>query len=180
MVDITPDARPIHRSPLLGSDSVDFGLRQLRIFGNFLPDLQVIPHGSPVQSWCRIPWWGGSGLSPTQAFRARVLAFAGRDLPYFTRAFLQDGQFYYFISIVSGAAALALVLNKSVYPLYRPLLAPIHPVLLNITAGHVFREVKLGRMRERELTLAFQQSKIEETLSLRSIPHDEEAREGPS
>jgi hypothetical protein len=57
-------------------------------------------------------------------------------------------------------------------------------------AGHVFREVKLGRMRERELSavaftlpLGFAQSEVPvvETLrSLHSIRHDEEADPGPS
>jgi hypothetical protein len=63
--------------------------------------------------------------------------------------------------------ALALLLNPSIFPTYRPMLVPLHSVVLNVTTGHVFREVRLGRMRERELStvaltrpLAFQQSEV--------------------
>ncbi|KAF9074176.1 hypothetical protein BDP27DRAFT_1317425 [Rhodocollybia butyracea] len=131
----------------------------------------------------------GGRPSLMQNFKARVLALAGRELPSLTRAILQDGQFYYLISITTSATTLALLLNTSIFPRYRPLLVSLHSVILNVTAGHVFREVRLGRMRERELSavaftlpLAFAQSEIPvgETLSLHSIHRDEEADEDPS
>ncbi|KAF9070705.1 hypothetical protein BDP27DRAFT_1323276 [Rhodocollybia butyracea] len=119
-------------------------------------------------------------LSFTQSLKTRLLALAGKGLPSLFQAILHDGQFYYLISSATGVTTLSLLLNTSLLPAYRPLLVPIHSVLVNITAGYVFREVRLGRMREHELTLAFQQSTVEEILSLHSIHHDEEPEEAPS
>ncbi|KAF9074118.1 hypothetical protein BDP27DRAFT_1416440 [Rhodocollybia butyracea] len=119
-----------------------------------------------------------------QSFKARALTLVGRELPSLTRAILQDGQLYYLMSLGVSAITLVLLLHPSIYSGYRPLLVPMHTVLLNIMAGYVFREVRLGRMRERELsTLAItlhQQHQAEETLSLHSIRHDEEAEEDSS
>jgi hypothetical protein len=84
-------------------------------------------------------------------------------------------------SLASGLITLAVMLNTSLPFTYRTLLFPIHTVLVSVTAGYVFREVRLGRMRERELTLVFQQSKAGETIPLHSIVHcDDEAEECPS
>ncbi|KAF9067118.1 hypothetical protein BDP27DRAFT_1365098 [Rhodocollybia butyracea] len=64
------------------------------------------------------------------------------------------------------------------------ILVPLHSVVLNVTTGHVFREVRLGRMKERELTLplAFQQSEVpvEGILPLHPMHRDENAEESPS
>ncbi|KAF9070695.1 hypothetical protein BDP27DRAFT_1419717 [Rhodocollybia butyracea] len=116
---------------------------------------------------------GPGGVRPSliQSLKARALALAGRELPSFTRAILHDGQFYYLISLASGVVTLSVMLNTSLPYTDRLLLVPIHTVLVNVTTGYVFREVKLGRMRERELTLVFQQSKAGETLPLHSIVH---------
>lgn len=48
------------------------------------------------------------------------------------------------------------MLDTSLLPPERLLLAPMHAVVINVTAGHVFRETRLGRMREHELLPFYQ------------------------
>ncbi|KAF9070711.1 hypothetical protein BDP27DRAFT_1446807 [Rhodocollybia butyracea] len=127
-----------------------------------------------------VEFGGRTRSSLVQSFKARAVALAGKELPSLFRAILYNGQFYYLISVASGLTTLTLLFNTSLLPAYRSLLVPMHSVLVNITAGHVFREARLGRIRERELTLAFQQSIMEENLSLHSIHRDEEKEEAPS
>ncbi|KAF9060722.1 hypothetical protein BDP27DRAFT_1429721 [Rhodocollybia butyracea] len=136
---------------------------------------------SGVENGCNV---GRDRLVLMQSFKVQAQAFAGTELSSLTRAILHDGQFYYLISVAAGAMTLALLLNPSIFPTYRAILVPLHSVVLNITTGHVFREVKLGRMKERELTLplAFQQSEVpvEGTLPLHPMHRDENAEESPS
>ncbi|KAF9074175.1 hypothetical protein BDP27DRAFT_1317424 [Rhodocollybia butyracea] len=150
-------------------DSCVFLAISYQIYKLSLLFIHAAPHFNHSRAEC------GASLGLSQSLKGGALALAGRKLPSLTRAILQDGQFYYLISVASGAATLAVLLSPSVFFRYRPLLVPLHLVVLNITTGHVFREVKLGRMRERELStvaftlsLAFQQSKmpVGETFSI--------------
>ncbi|KAE9396288.1 hypothetical protein BT96DRAFT_977571 [Gymnopus androsaceus JB14] len=89
-------------------------------------------------------------------FKKRIATLWGKNLPSLTRALLREGQLYYLISLTAGVSTLWLMLDTSLLPPKRLLLAPVHIAVLNVTAGHVFREVRLGRMREREMSLPHQ------------------------
>jgi len=80
----------------------------------------------------------------------------GRNLPSLSRALLRNGQIYYLISLICSISTLWLMLDTSLLPPERLLLAPMHAVVINVTAGHVFRETRLGRMREHELLPFYQ------------------------
>ncbi|KAF9061026.1 hypothetical protein BDP27DRAFT_1370045 [Rhodocollybia butyracea] len=117
----------------------------------FFLRVKIVSHRSPLQSfWCGKSKWGRDWAKSHAGLQGKSASFCGKGPSIFDSSDL--------------ARWTILLLHKH--------------MLLNITAGHVFREVKLGRMREREFTLAFQQSGVEETLSLHSIPHNEEVEEG--
>ncbi|KAE9396293.1 hypothetical protein BT96DRAFT_922253 [Gymnopus androsaceus JB14] len=89
-------------------------------------------------------------------FQRTIATLWGKNLPSLTRALLREGQLYYLISLTGSISTLWLMLDMSLPPSDHLLLAPMHVLVLNVTAGHVFREVRLGRMREREISLPFQ------------------------
>ncbi|KAE9396294.1 hypothetical protein BT96DRAFT_922255 [Gymnopus androsaceus JB14] len=85
-------------------------------------------------------------------FQRTIATLWGKNLPSLTRALLREGQLYYLISLTGSISTLSLMLDTSILPPKRLLLAPMHVLVLNVTAGHVFREVRLGRMPEREIS----------------------------
>ncbi|KIK59907.1 hypothetical protein GYMLUDRAFT_245095 [Collybiopsis luxurians FD-317 M1] len=87
-----------------------------------------------------------------QSLKLTLIALWGNNLPSLTRAILREGQFYYLISVILSVAALTLMLDHSLLPPYRLLLSIMYAPLVNITASRVFREVRLGRMREQDLS----------------------------
>ncbi|KAF9068554.1 hypothetical protein BDP27DRAFT_1326919 [Rhodocollybia butyracea] len=101
--------------------------------------------------------WNLSGSSKEVQKRfLKIPTLWGKNLPSLSKAILREGQLYYLISLTAGILTLSLMLDQSLLPPQRLLLAPIHVVVLSVTTGHVFREVKLGRILEHEMSLAYQ------------------------
>jgi len=102
-----------------------------------------------------------------------VETLLGKNLPSLSRALLRNGQMYYLISLMSSIATLSLMLDTSLLPPERLLLAPMHVLIINVTAGHVFREVRLGRMQEHEISSFYQHESQCSTLPRTSQETDE-------
>ncbi|KAF5372173.1 hypothetical protein D9758_004996 [Tetrapyrgos nigripes] len=83
--------------------------------------------------------------------RTGAFFFPGKKLPAFSRALLKDGQVYYLISSLCSTAVVALLLAPNVNDYYSLFLTPVEFAVLNSMACHVFRNVKLGRIQDREI-----------------------------
>ncbi|KAF5372124.1 hypothetical protein D9758_005019 [Tetrapyrgos nigripes] len=83
--------------------------------------------------------------------RTEAFFFPGKKLPAFSRALLKDGQVYYLISFLCSAALVAFLLAPNVSDYYRLFLVPVHLAVINSMACHVFRNVKLGRIQNRQV-----------------------------
>ncbi|KAF5328554.1 hypothetical protein D9758_017999 [Tetrapyrgos nigripes] len=91
--------------------------------------------------------WNVRGLGS----RTGAFFFPGKKLPPFSRALLKDGQVYYLVSSLCSTVVVALLLATNVNEDYRLLLIPVEIAVINSTACHVFRNVKLGRIQNREI-----------------------------
>ncbi|THU80217.1 hypothetical protein K435DRAFT_785517 [Dendrothele bispora CBS 962.96] len=76
--------------------------------------------------------------------------FTGRCLPAFSRSFLRDGQLFYTMSFFLTVQIIVLYIP----PQYNLIPDPLYLVLLNILACYVFRNVKLGKIREESLSIS--------------------------
>ncbi|KAF5356380.1 hypothetical protein D9758_009538 [Tetrapyrgos nigripes] len=83
--------------------------------------------------------------------RTRAFFFPGKKLPAFSRALLKDGQVYYLISSLCSTVLVALLLAPNVSDYYRFFLIPVQFAVVNSMACHVFRNVKLGRIQNRQI-----------------------------
>ncbi|KAJ7066918.1 hypothetical protein C8F01DRAFT_1119579 [Mycena amicta] len=70
--------------------------------------------------------------------------FSGKNLPSFSRAVLVDGQMYYLVAVACNILTLAIFETQTVPIFYRTLFAVPDAILVNIMAGIVFRNTKLG------------------------------------
>ncbi|THU78310.1 hypothetical protein K435DRAFT_700330, partial [Dendrothele bispora CBS 962.96] len=79
--------------------------------------------------------------------------FTGKCLPSFSRSFLRDGQVYYVISLILGILVITSYIQLLPNQYSRPLIS-LYNALLSILACYVFRNVKLGRIREESLSIS--------------------------
>ncbi|KAE9396292.1 hypothetical protein BT96DRAFT_116886 [Gymnopus androsaceus JB14] len=139
------------------------------LYAYYVPVISVLVHDScvfgaisyriyrmPLESSRQISTHSRLDIASTlqTRFKKRIATLWGKNLPSLTRALLREGQLYYLISLTGSISTLWLMLDTSLISPKRLLLAPVHSVVLSVTAGHVFREVRLGRMREREMSIA--------------------------
>ncbi|THV01102.1 hypothetical protein K435DRAFT_655926, partial [Dendrothele bispora CBS 962.96] len=82
--------------------------------------------------------------------------FNGATLPKFSRSLFRDGQLYYLqvISLLTGSTVFLMLILPSVQGQNKTFVMPPQTVLTNIIACWVFRNVKLGRIRESEISLS--------------------------
>ncbi|THU93587.1 hypothetical protein K435DRAFT_725263 [Dendrothele bispora CBS 962.96] len=79
--------------------------------------------------------------------------FTGRCLPAFSRSFLRDGQLFYTMSFFLTVQIIVLDIPP-IPSQYNLIPDPLYHVLLNILACYVFRNVKLGKIREQSLSIS--------------------------
>ncbi|THU84443.1 hypothetical protein K435DRAFT_870264 [Dendrothele bispora CBS 962.96] len=85
--------------------------------------------------------------------KTRVFVFGRVDLPVLARSLFQDGQFYYipsnhrlsFLITVASIADISVPLDLLQYNL---ICVPFYAVFMNVISCYVYRNTKLGRMRE--------------------------------
>ncbi|KAJ6600633.1 hypothetical protein B0H10DRAFT_2083321 [Mycena sp. CBHHK59/15] len=74
--------------------------------------------------------------------------FSGTSMPCFSKALYVDGQFYYMISAFSNIAVTVMVYAPHLHPAYHGLLAIPNVMLTSVMACRVYRNTKLGTVRE--------------------------------
>ncbi|THV03091.1 hypothetical protein K435DRAFT_748322 [Dendrothele bispora CBS 962.96] len=84
------------------------------------------------------------------------MLFSGNNMPPFSRLLLKDGQLYYLISTLSIVAVVVLVFMPGVDDNYLAFALNSNLGLFNCMAGYVFRDVKLGRIREETISDSYQ------------------------
>lgn len=86
---------------------------------------------------------------------ARVKSFfTGKGLHYLSRAMLQSGQAYYFITIGVAIASTALILAPSVPSEIKPILGSTYFALASSMACRVFRALLLGTIKDPHMNVA--------------------------
>ncbi|KAK7444088.1 hypothetical protein VKT23_015486 [Stygiomarasmius scandens] len=90
----------------------------------------------------------------------RVFLFGRADLPVFSRSLFQDGQFYYMMSWFITVASIAIISAPFSLFQYNLICVPFYSVFMNVIACYVFRNVKLGRIRERTISTDAVESQI--------------------
>ncbi|THV03089.1 hypothetical protein K435DRAFT_716076 [Dendrothele bispora CBS 962.96] len=96
--------------------------------------------------------------------------FAGHNMPPFSRLLLKDGQLYYLISTLSIVIVVILVFIPTVDDYYLAFALTSYLAVFNCMAGHVFRDVKLGRIREKVLSDSYQANRLLTRPSDHSFP----------
>ncbi|THU86046.1 hypothetical protein K435DRAFT_373477 [Dendrothele bispora CBS 962.96] len=84
----------------------------------------------------------------------------GATLPTFSRSLFRDGQLYYLVSLLTGSTTIVLVVIPSIQLQYKVIFIPLHITFTNIIACWVFRNVKLGRIRESEIPALIVESRM--------------------
>ncbi|KAJ6596051.1 hypothetical protein B0H10DRAFT_2089378 [Mycena sp. CBHHK59/15] len=74
--------------------------------------------------------------------------FSGTSMPCFSKALYVDGQLYYMISAFSNIAVTVMVYAPHLHPAYHGLLAIPNVMLTSVMACRVYRNTKLGTVRE--------------------------------
>ncbi|THU81772.1 hypothetical protein K435DRAFT_935536 [Dendrothele bispora CBS 962.96] len=74
------------------------------------------------------------------------------DMSPLLKSLIQDGQLYYLISLFWEILVIVLLLVPAIGPYYRCFMLSAHLVIVNSTACHVFRNVRLGRFQEEAIT----------------------------
>ncbi|KAF8954564.1 hypothetical protein BDZ97DRAFT_1676531 [Flammula alnicola] len=83
-------------------------------------------------------------MTVKNTFRA---AFFGQYLPSLSRALLQDGQKYLLTIIIQIITAITFF-NQSIPQVYRAVIPIPNVIIINIMAGRIYRNTKLGIFRE--------------------------------
>ncbi|THU86647.1 hypothetical protein K435DRAFT_624622, partial [Dendrothele bispora CBS 962.96] len=81
-------------------------------------------------------------------FQRTCILLNGTALPTFSRSLFRDGQLYYLISLLTGSTVLVMFIVPSLHLQYKVIFMPLHITFTNVIACWVFRNVKLGRIRE--------------------------------
>ncbi|KAE9403435.1 hypothetical protein BT96DRAFT_854781, partial [Gymnopus androsaceus JB14] len=114
-------------------------------YSYYIPVVLILVHDSCVFaaiSYRIYRMWMNSPRSNRSAVNGAETLW-GKNLPSLTRSLLREGQLYYLISLTGSISTLCLMVDTSLLPPERRLLTLMHLIVLNVTAGHVFREVRL-------------------------------------
>ncbi|THU82739.1 hypothetical protein K435DRAFT_808055 [Dendrothele bispora CBS 962.96] len=93
--------------------------------------------------------------SDEPVFQRTCTLLNGATLPTLSRSLFRDGQLYYLkysISLLTGSTAFVMLVVPSLDIQYKVAYIPLHITFTNIIACWVFRNVKLGRIRESEIS----------------------------
>ncbi|THU97367.1 hypothetical protein K435DRAFT_838662 [Dendrothele bispora CBS 962.96] len=93
-------------------------------------------------------------------FQKTCILLNGATLPTFSRSLFRDGQLYYLISLLTGSTAFVMLVVPSLDIQYKVAFIPLHITFTNIIACWVFCNVKLGRIRESEISALIVVSQI--------------------
>ncbi|THU81175.1 hypothetical protein K435DRAFT_844829 [Dendrothele bispora CBS 962.96] len=93
-------------------------------------------------------------------FQRTCILLNGATLPTFSRSLFRDGQLYYLISLLTGSTVFLLYVLPSLHAQYGAISVPLYIVSTNIIACWVFRNAKLGRIRELEVSTSIVVSRV--------------------
>ncbi|KAF8881796.1 hypothetical protein BD779DRAFT_1545358 [Infundibulicybe gibba] len=86
-------------------------------------------------------------MSLEESFRGRLRTLVGRgSLPTLSKAVLQSGQQYYFITVGSNILTLVMILIPGIPPVYHAMFAVPNVMLMNSMACRVYRQIKFGHI----------------------------------
>ncbi|KAF8881793.1 hypothetical protein BD779DRAFT_997645 [Infundibulicybe gibba] len=86
-------------------------------------------------------------MSLEESFRGRLRTLIGRgSLPTLSKAVLQSGQQYYFITVGSNILTLVMILIPGIPPVYHAMFTVPNVVLMNSMACRVYRQIKFGHI----------------------------------